>query len=322
VRVERVRRRGLVPLLIGALVVAALVAVVVAVAGGGSSRSSSSAAGPNGAPTLDIGGQPAALSVGPTGNLWASLSGAGEIVRVGAATERARRFAVGGHPGAIAAARDGLWVAGSAAGSLARFNLRTGRPELTAHLAAVPSLIAVDPEDETVWAIDAHGAATHVSPAGAALGPPVTLNAAPTGVAAGEGRWLWATAGGLVRVGGAGSPATFSVGPEPLGVALDQGVWTVHANGHVTRFDPRPGHLSVNTDVNVAPSLDAIAAVEGGSSVWTISKQTKTLYEISTGPGAPIMRRVVLSSAPVALAASDGGVWVATTDGSVTEIGS
>jgi ligand-binding sensor domain-containing protein len=34
------------------------------------------------------------------------------------------------------------------------------------------------------------------------------------------------------------------------------------------------------------------------------------------------MRRVVLSSAPVALAASDGGVWVATTDGSVTEIGS
>jgi hypothetical protein len=89
----------------------------------------------------------------------------------------------------------------------------------------------------------------------------------------------------------------------------------------VTRFDPRPDHLSVNTDVPVAPSLDAISAVEGGSNVWAISKQTKTVYRISTASGAPITGRFAFSSPPVALAASDGGVWVATADGRVAQIG-
>jgi hypothetical protein len=322
VRVQRVRRRGLVPLLIGGLVVAAIVAVVVALAAGGGSGPSTNGAGPSSAPKLNLGGQPGALSVGPTGNLWASLPGAGEIVRVGSAAARARTFAVGGHPGAIAAGRDGLWVAGSAAGPLARFSLRTGRPELTAHVAAAPSLITVDPDDGTVWAVDAHGATTHLSATGDALGTPTTLSPVPVGVAAGEGHWLWAAAGGLVRVGSTGAPASYSAGPDPVAVALDQGVWTAHANGHVSRFDPRPGHLSVNTDIPVAPSLNGIAAVEGGSSVWAISKQTRTLYRISTASGAPITGRFALSSPPVALAASDTGVWVATADGGVAQFGS
>jgi hypothetical protein len=54
--------------------------------------------------------------------------------------------------------------------------------------------------------------------------------------------------------------------------------------------------------------------------VWTISRQTKTLYRLSTAPGAPIVGRVMFSGAPVALAAEQDGVWVATDDGHVTEI--
>jgi hypothetical protein len=88
----------------------------------------------------------------------------------------------------------------------------------------------------------------------------------------------------------------------------------------VTRFDPRPAYLKVNTDIAVAPSLDAIAAVENAPTVWTISKQTKSLYRLSTAPGAPLTGQVVFGSAPVALAASDGAAWVATGDGKVSEI--
>jgi hypothetical protein len=140
---------------------------------------------------------------------------------------------------------------------------------------------------------------------------------------AGEGHWLWAVNGapsGLVRVGSSGSPTTFDTHAGPVAVTLDQGVWTAHTNGHVTRFDPRPGFLDVNTDTPVAPELDAIAAVENAPAVWTISKQTRTLYRLSTAPGAPITGRVTFASAPVALAAMGGGVWVATQDGHAVEI--
>ena len=250
--------------------------------------------------------------------MWASLPDDGVVVRLGAAADRERRFAVGGHPGAIAASSDGLWVAGSGFAPLARFNLRTGSLESTAHVSSAPSLVAVDPDDHTVWAVAANGGITHLSPSGAVLGTPPAFATLPRAVTAGEGHWLWAVGGSLVRVGG--STMSFSVGPSPVAVTLDQGVWTAHANGHVTRFNPIPKFLSVNTNVSVAPSLDGISAVENAPAVWAISKQAKTLYRLSTAAGAPTTGHATFSSAPVALAATDGGVWVATADGTVVEV--
>jgi hypothetical protein len=209
-------------------------------------------------------------------------------------------------------------------GPLARFNLRTGRLEATAQLSTAPSFVAVDPSDLSVWTVDAGGAVTQLSPSGAVLGRPADVRPVPVAVTAGEPNWLWAVnaaSRGLVRIGNNTSPTTFDAGAGPVAVTLDQGVWTAHANGHVTRFDPRPGFLRVNTDVGLAPSLDAIAAIENGAAVWTISKQTKTLYRLSTAPGAPITGQARFGSAPVALAAADRGVWVASADGRVTEIG-
>jgi streptogramin lyase len=245
----------------------------------------------------------------------------GELVRVGAGADRTRRFAVGGHPGAIAAGSGGLWVAGAQPGALARLNLRTGRVEQTAQLASAPSLLAADPKDGSVWAVDAGGAVTHVSPSGAVLDAPVTISPKPVAVAAGEPNWLWAVNGSLVRVGNRTRPHPFDVRADPVAVTLDQGVWTAHANGHVTRFNPIFQYLNVNTDARVAPELDAISAVEKSSAVWAISRQAKRLYRLSaTAPGAPITGTVTFGSAPVALAATDGGVWVATADGVVTQI--
>jgi hypothetical protein len=174
--------------------------------------------------------------------------------------------------------------------------------------------------DGSVWAIDAGGAANHVSPSGATLGAPVTISPPPTAATAGEPNWLWAVNGNLVRVGNGTQPHPFGVHPDPVAVTLDQGVWTAHSNGHVTRFNPIPKFLNVNTDQRVAPELDGIAAVEMGAAVWTISKQTKKLYRLSTASGAPLTGSVTFASPPVAVAATAGGAWVATADGTLTQI--
>jgi hypothetical protein len=89
----------------------------------------------------------------------------------------------------------------------------------------------------------------------------------------------------------------------------------------VTRFDPRPGHLRVNTEVPVAPSLGRISAVETQPSVWAISEQAQTLYRISTQPTAPVAGTAVLTSSPVGLAVAETSIWVATADGNITQIG-
>jgi hypothetical protein len=127
---------------------------------------------------------------------------------------------------------------------------------------------------------------------------------------------------GLIRISlGDASTTTFDAHAAPVSVAFDQGVWTAHSTGHVTRFDPRPGSLNVNTDSRIAPSLDAIGAIENQPSVWTTSKQTRTLYRLSTQTGAPVTGTVRFAGAPVALAVTSSAVWVATGDGNLTAIG-
>jgi hypothetical protein len=317
VRIHRPRRR--LPLLLAGIGLLIVIGVVVALvsSGGGSSGPTVTGAGLSAGPRISLGGQPGALTAAG-GTLWASMPDDGAIAVV--RNDHALRFAVGGHPGAIAASKDGLWVAGASAGALARYSASTGHLEGTARLATAPVALAVDPSDSTVWAVDAGGMATHLSPTGTVLGAPASLGSKPLGVAAGEGNWLWAVNGDLLRVGRSGSPTKFSVGSDPVAVTLDQGVWTAHDNGHVTRFDPRSGYLKVNTDLAVAPSLDAIAAVDGAGAVWTISKDANMLYRISTTGKAPTTGSVKFGSAPVALAANDEGAWVATADGTVTHV--
>jgi hypothetical protein len=57
-----------------------------------------------------------------------------------------------------------------------------------------------------------------------------------------------------------------------------------------------------------------------GAAVWTISKQTKKLYRLSTASGAPLTGSVTFASPPVAVAATAGGAWLATADGTLTQI--
>jgi serine/threonine protein kinase/streptogramin lyase len=271
---------------------------------------------------VDLGATPIGVSASPDGNVWASVPGSSAIVRINPVTGLRRTFSVGGRPGEIAAGPGGVWVSGSD-GPLARYDLQSGQLLVSAKLTRAPDAIAVDPKDGSAWVTDSSGMVTHVGTDGLTITETrVTPAAADIGL--GEPNWIWVVNGtqNLVRIGpGAnGSQETFDTRPGGIAVTFDRGVWVAHANGHVTRFNPETKVLSVNTDRAVAPELDAIAAHEQDPFVWAISKQTRTLYQISVATGAPVAGKVLFPSPPVALTVDNGSVWVATEDGKVTQI--
>ncbi len=343
------RRRRLAWLVgvVALLAAAAAAAVVVLTSGGGNSSpnaapSPANAGGgsssPNAAPsevktlspgltrlqTIPLGGVAGGVAVGQQDELWVSLPDAGTVARV-TADGGVSRFAVGGRPGQIAAGPAGIWVGGSSQGGLVRLDEQTGKVLATSSIDTAPSALTVDRDDGSAWIADATGSVVHVDQAGAVSGQPAHVTPPVLGLGWGEG-WVWAVNGtttGLVRISqdGSGSTTSFDTRPGPVGVTFNQGVWTAHSDGSVTRFDPRPSFLRVNTSVPVAPSLGRINAIETKSSVWAISEQAQTLYQISTQPSAPVTGRAGFTSSPVGLAVAESSVWVATADGNVTQIG-
>ena len=319
-----------------ALIVLVGAIVALSQSGGGSSTTStgsSSAAsgevrstsgtGLSASATVDLGGTATALTTNASGELFASLAGNGVLVRVAAGSGTLTQMPVGGTPTAIGAGTGGVWVSGSKYGPLALVNAQTGdKVEAVSLPGGSPIAISVEPDDGSVWTADASGNVTHVSQSGQLMGPSIPVSPPPVDISWGEG-WLWAVTGdtpGLVRVG---PPAqTFDSGQRPVSVTFNNGVWTAHASGHVTRFDPRLDKLDVNARVPVASpdSVDSIASVEDKSSpIWAISKAAKTLYRIRYAPHV-VTGKVVFASSPVALAVSGGSAWVATADGKLIEI--
>ena len=315
------RPRLLLVAAVGLLVVAGVVVALLA-GGGGSSQPVFHARGLKRGFAIDLGATPISVSAAPDGNLWASVPGSGAIVRIDTGTGSRQTVAVGGRPGEIAAGPAGVWVSGSRAGPLALYGPGNGQLLTGSKLTRAPSTIAVNPREGSAWAADASGTVSHVDLRGNIVSH-TTVSPAPADIGVGEG-WAWVVNGGtngLVRIGlGNPSQMAFDTRSQALAVTFNKGVWVAHGTGHVTRFNPEPGFLSVNTDRPVAPALDAIAAQENDPFVWAISTQTKTLYQISTTAGAAVTGNVVFPSPPVALAVENRSVWVATEDGKVTQI--
>jgi serine/threonine-protein kinase len=273
--------------------------------------------------TVALGGAPGGVTLAHSGDVWVSVPATGKVVRV-APNRPATSFELGGRPGLIAGGPAGVWVNGSSPGTLDLLDERTAQPIAASPLSSSPTAMTVDPGDGSVWVADSSGSVTHVDRTGGHAGQPARVPSPVSGLGWGEG-WVWAVNGrALVRISldGGGSTTTFDTHPGPVSVTFNQGVWTAHTTGHVTRFDPRPSFLDVNTDNRIAPSLDAINAAEQQPAVWAISKQTQTLYRISTQTGAPVTGTVRFASAPVGLAVEGSSVWVATEDGNLTRIGS
>ncbi len=314
---------------VAGIAVLVVAGVLVAVLTGGGSKSASAGiqitgSGLTEGQSIALSSAPGSISIGSK-NVWISLPDRGKLVRFNPATGSQQSFAATGSPTAIVAGPAALWVAQTASKSLAQFNGDSGTQVAAAKLPGAPTSVALDQNNSTAWVADSSGAITHVALGGAVSGKPAQINPAAKGIGWGEG-WIWAANGAdtndLVRVslGGDGSTKAFDGGPGGVAVTFDQGVWIAHANGHVTRFDPRSNHLKVNADVGVAPDLVGIAAIDPSPYVWAISRSAKTLYRITNTSQPAVTGKVVFASSPVALAVRASSVWVATQDGRVIEI--
>lgn len=271
--------------------------------------------------TVSLGAAPGALTADTSGNLWVSEPDSGSVARVAVASGHTQTFRVGGHPTAIAATSDRVWIAGSSLGPLASLNVITGQPLSTTQLRTAPAAIALDTDDNSACTIDSSGMLTHIDSTGVVLGAG-HLSHAPTGVGCGEG-WVWAVQPAppaLVRMGDYGGTTTLNGGPAPVAITFDQGVWIANSNGDVTAFDARPHQLQVTREIALAPVLDGIYANENDPSVWAISRQTKALYRVSNTAQPALTGTVVFNSPPVALVVVGQSVWVATQDGNLTQI--
>jgi serine/threonine-protein kinase len=325
---EPKRRRSLIlwAAAVLALVVAGVVAVVLTSSGGSENATSVKidGAGLSEGQALSASSTPNGVAVG-TRHLFVSLASRNELLRstLGSGSEQITSAA--GGPTALAASTAALWVAQSASQSLAQFNGDTGAQVHAVKLAGIPAAVAADRQDSSAWVADSSGAIVHVAVGGKVIGTPARSDPAAVSLAWGEG-WLWAVNGaddGLVRVSlnATGSTKAFSTGPRPVAVALDQGVWTAHANGHLTRFNPQPGQLRVNADISVsAAGLDGVAATDPSPFVWAISRSARTLYRVTNASQPAVTGTVVFGSPPVALAVAANSVWVATQNGRVVEI--
>jgi serine/threonine-protein kinase len=273
--------------------------------------------------TIDVSGRPGSIAVGSR-NVWISLPNQGELVRFNPLTGRRRVFSAPGKPTGIAAGFSALWVAETASRSLAQFNGDSGAHIRSTPLSGIPTAVAVDQNDSSAWVADSSGNISHVALGAGVIGDPARIAPAAMSIAWGEG-WLWATNGadrGLVRVslGTAGSSTTYDASPHPVAVTLDLGVWTGHATGHVTRFNPLPDQLRVNGDLTLPAKLDSIAATEKSPFIWAISQSAMTLYRVTNTSTPALTGTVVFPSPPIALATGGRSVWVATQDGKIIEV--
>jgi streptogramin lyase len=323
---DRPARRSRTPALAAALVVAAAVVIaVVALGGGGSGGKPSRPATSGGLTvghTVDLGAQPAAIAADLTGNIWISQPKDGEVDRVDSATGKLERLHVGGSPKLLASVARGVWVSGAGSATLERLDVDRGSgPVSTARLSSPPVALAAN-RDGSVWAAEPDGSIAQFDATGRRDPVSARVKPAPGAMAVGEG-WLWAVDGvPLTRIGTGGSHPVrqFSAVPNPLAVTFNTGVWTANADGHVSRFDPRPRFLKVRADHAVADGLNAIAAVDGGGFVWTSSASTKAVYRFEAGGDGSPTAHAVFAAAPIGLAVVGRAAWVATKDGRLTQI--
>jgi hypothetical protein len=322
------------------IVAGAIVAVVVASGGGGTKlavTTGASVVAPTGAgtaaeatshtPGITVAGTttlpdaPVAITAGDR-YTWVALAGSGRLFRLEQANNQKFSRDVGGQPTAIASALsgNGVWLAGSSYGALALIHWQDASRAVTTPYTHTPTALAVDPADGSVWAIDTAGEVGHVGLSGQPLSQTQVPGA--MAIAAGGGGAAWVVDGKhLFQVAGGGVRASYGVGPSPVSVALDQGVWTVGATGQVTRFNPITLAVSGSGRIG-ASELDLIAAAPSASSVWAVSGATNTLYRIGIHGTPTSTGTVTFKSKPVALTATLGHVWVATADGRLVRISS
>lgn len=182
-------------------------------------------------------------------------------------------------------------------------------------LGGSPTEVAV--AGDAVWVADARrGRLVAVDPATARpTGRPVRIDA-PLDLAAGEGA-LWVTSGtGAVRRIDPSTRRAALVARvrDPGGVAAGLGsIWvTSRRDGTVTALDPRTGAIRGRPVRTGTVPGDVVV---GFGAVWVADTQEGTVSKVDPRSRRPVGEPIQVAEAQIlALAAGQGGVWVAATD--------
>jgi serine/threonine protein kinase len=300
-------RRGLFTTL-AAVAVGAIAAVVIATSAGGGNGGGGGGGGASGAPS--------GITADSRGDVWVSY-GSGTLTRIDPTGNR-RSFDVGGKPDLVSGGSSGVWISDGEKLTLRDSN---GNAVKAVGLARAPVALAASLDDGSVWAAEPDGTIAHATPTGQLEASAAKVTGTPRGLSLGAG-WLWAVSGdSLIRIGLGGSHPVSAHDPggqQPVAVTSDRGIWIAHAGGTISRFDPRPTKMGINTRQQITSALTGITAADGGPYVWATSQSG--LYKLAAdgnGTGTEVAR---FTSPPVGVAVLSGSVWVATQDGKLSQI--
>jgi len=139
----------------------------------------------------------------------------------------------------------------------------------------------------------------------------IPVDAAPTGVARGEGA-VWVTNandGTVSRIDSVGRSVrqTIDVGNSPGGIAVGAGaVWvTNHDDGTVSRIEPETNEVVQTIEVGNGP----IAVAFGEGAVWVTNSADRTLSRIDPDSG-DVVKTIETDAVGRGLAVGGGSVWI------------
>jgi branched-chain amino acid transport system substrate-binding protein len=296
------RRRRVIPVAVGLVVLAAVVTAAVLALTRDSAETADSIG--NAVAEVDgkavsysqVGNTPSTIAVGE-GAVWVLNADDRTISKIDPETnEVVKTFGTGGETTDLAVGEGAVWVGNGA---------RTRGPVALVHTASISRL---DPE-------------TTLATAPAAALPELAEN--PAAVSAAESKVL-----GVSQLA-AGAGAVWAISPDrtvsridrdtgrhvdtvqvKAGGAIaagDEGVWVLSDEGpHVLRIDPRTNRVDRTIELNT-PDLTGLAL--GADSVWATDLEAGLLWRIEPSPD-PITRSIDVGFGVSAVAYGEGAVWV------------
>jgi YVTN family beta-propeller protein len=263
-----------------------------------------------------VGARPGPIAYG-AGSLWIANLDDQTISRVNPRTLATQRtIALAQQPTGIAATRQAIWVTTS---SITSTSVAVDRidPEFDDVTVAVRLGDVADDTPTAVsggtslWVAPYAGLVSRLDPATGQVLRQIDPNAAPAGLAVGDGA-VWMTdaeANTVTAIDADGTSAVVPVEPSPAGIAIgDGGVWVADTGEDaVVRIDPQTHAVTATIPVGASPT--GITVADG--SVWVADSGDGTVDRIDPDPARPrVLATIPVGGRPQALAVAGGHVWV------------
>jgi DNA-binding beta-propeller fold protein YncE len=303
----------------GSIVVAiAAAAAIVATSGGGAPSQ------PQVVATIDVGGGPNGVSVGPH-LVWVAAHAAGEVVAIDPHSNRpvGPPIEVGGHPSSVAVAFGSVWVTDSSSGTL----IRIKRHRIVQHIRVGSHPSDVVAANGFVWvANEASNSVNRIDPFGGSpsVSATVAVGGGPHALAIGDhGVWVASIRNGTVseidprHATTEGRPIPAGRGPSDIAAGPDV-IWAIdNVGGTLIRIDPKARTASRPTPVGRRPR----GLKQGLGYLWVANGGDSTVWRLEQDTGARVGDPIEVGANPADISIGDGSVWTADYDaGSVTRI--